>query len=155
MTTDLPPNVLGGPTRQRYLVGNAPPVALGDLAHSLEVDPNVEVVRIIGPAERPSVLVVSMTEDAAAQLRKRFPGLIVEADAPLSPSQPGVDPGQFQTGPLQTGPGQPGALQPGTPQQGPVQPGTSQPEPGQTGTGQQGESQPGQSQQGPGQVSPS
>jgi hypothetical protein len=69
--------------RQRYLVGNAPPHILSTLAERYRMDPEIELLNVLGPADQPRLLVIETTAERAEQLKQQAPGLIVEPDAPL------------------------------------------------------------------------
>lgn len=71
------------PQRQRYLVGNAPPHMLFALAERCRMDPGIDLVNVLGPADQPQQLVIETTAERAEQLKQHAPGLIVEPDAPL------------------------------------------------------------------------
>ena len=81
---------VSGVKQKPFLVGvvrKAPPGAPPppDL---LAVGKTLQVQKVIGAPQKPDALVVLMTDDEAKQLRQRFPGLSVEEDSPLRPSQP-------------------------------------------------------------------
>ena len=69
--------------RQRYLVGNAPPSILAALAEQCRMDPEIDLVNMLGPAHQPRLLVIETTAEHAEQLKQHAPGLIVEPDTPL------------------------------------------------------------------------
>ena len=69
--------------RQRYLVGNAPPHVLSALAERCRMDPEIDLVNVLGAAEKPHLLVIETTAERAEQLKQHAPGLIVEPDTPL------------------------------------------------------------------------
>ena len=69
--------------RQRYLIGNVEPASLLALAKIFKEDPQIDLLDVKGPAERPSLLVAEMAADRVEQLKQQFHGLIVEPDAPL------------------------------------------------------------------------
>jgi hypothetical protein len=73
----------GQPQRQRYIVGNAPPQVLSALAERCRMDPEIELVNVLGPADQPRLLVIETTAERAEQLKQYAPGLIVEPDTPL------------------------------------------------------------------------
>jgi hypothetical protein len=47
------------------------------------MDPEIDLVNVLGPADRPHLLVIETTAERAEQLKHHAPGLIVEPDAPL------------------------------------------------------------------------
>ncbi len=69
--------------RQRYIVGNAPPPVLSALAEQCRLDPEIDLVNVLGPADQPHLLVIETTAERAEQLKQHTPGLIVEPDTPL------------------------------------------------------------------------
>jgi hypothetical protein len=69
--------------RQRYLVGNAPPHILSALAERCRIDPEIDLVNVLGPTDQPHLLVIETTAERAEQLKQHAPGLLVEPDAPL------------------------------------------------------------------------
>jgi hypothetical protein len=83
MVQRLPQGGQAQPQRQRYLVGNAPPPMLSALAERCRMDPEIDLVNVLGPADRPHLLVIETTAERAEQLKHHAPGLIVEPDAPL------------------------------------------------------------------------
>jgi hypothetical protein len=78
------------PQPERYLVGYArgatkEAAPAPQLAETLHADPEIDVVESRGPADRPSLFVVTMTTDRAEQLKHELgQGVVVEKDAPLS-----------------------------------------------------------------------
>jgi hypothetical protein len=40
--------------RQRYLVGNAPPQVLSALAEQCRMDPEIDLLNVLGPADQPA-----------------------------------------------------------------------------------------------------
>ena len=78
------------PQTQRYLIGTrtgAPLVAVADALHN---DTHVNVVRVIGNAGAPTMLVAEMAPEHAEQLRASWgPETLIEPDASLdSPLTP-------------------------------------------------------------------
>jgi hypothetical protein len=74
------------PEREQYMIANAPSTSLGAVAEVLRKDPDVEVVRLQGPPERPELIVARMSPQRADKLKQEFGGrLTVEPDAPLMP----------------------------------------------------------------------
>jgi hypothetical protein len=47
------------------------------------MDPGIDLVNVLGPADQPQQLVIETTAERAEQLKQHAPGLIVEPDAPL------------------------------------------------------------------------
>lgn len=68
--------------RLPFLVGSADRAMLARLAQTLEADPEKNVVRTVGPADAPTVIVVEMTPQDAETLATR-PGVTVEPDFPV------------------------------------------------------------------------
>jgi hypothetical protein len=56
---------------------------LSALAERCRIDPEIDLVNVLGPAEQPHLLVIETTAERAEQLKQQAPGLIVEPDAPL------------------------------------------------------------------------
>jgi hypothetical protein len=76
--------------RHDYLVRARQPATLGQVIAFIKADPSYTLVQQIGPADAPHTLVVAMTEEQVAALRRRFAGeLIVERDRPLTAFQSG------------------------------------------------------------------
>ncbi len=74
------------PGRQRYMIGNAGSLSLTSIAERLRQDPQVDLVKVVGPPDHPSVLVVEMPADHAEQLKSRYADeLVIEPDLPLNP----------------------------------------------------------------------
>jgi hypothetical protein len=76
-------NVTSRPERERYMVGSAEPGLLSTLVGMLRADPQIDLLQVKGPADRPSMLVIETTADRAEQLKQQFRSLVVEPDAPL------------------------------------------------------------------------
>jgi hypothetical protein len=76
-------SVTSRPDRERYIVGSAEPGLLSTLVEMLRADPQIDLLQVKGPADRPSLLVIETTADRAEQLKQQFHGLVVEPDAPL------------------------------------------------------------------------
>ncbi|HSF31358.1 MAG TPA: hypothetical protein VLK82_12925 [Candidatus Tectomicrobia bacterium] len=47
------------------------------------MDPEIDLVNVLGPADQPHLLVIETTPERAEQLKQHAPGLLVEPDAPL------------------------------------------------------------------------
>ncbi|WP_406724916.1 hypothetical protein WJ438_09995 [Streptomyces sp. GD-15H] len=75
------------PARPRlpHLIGAEDPVVLRHLAAELTGDPEVALLKQQGPADEPTLLVAEMTLDHAEFLRRKYPRVIIEPDAPLEP----------------------------------------------------------------------
>ena len=74
--------VRAGPPQ--YLVGGGTPALLAALAGEIEADPRVSLLRIVGPAKTPSLLVATMSHDTAGEYQARYRGLAtIEEDSPL------------------------------------------------------------------------
>jgi hypothetical protein len=74
------------PEREQYLIGSVPAASLAAVADVLRADPDVEVVKLQGSAERPEMIVARMSPQRAERLKQEFGGgLTVEPDAPLMP----------------------------------------------------------------------
>lgn len=87
----MTPPVGPGPTGGRYgpgepyVIGSTDPAALSRLAADLAQDPEVVLRGQHGPAGRPTLLLVVMSSDHAELLRRKYPHLTIEFDAPLEP----------------------------------------------------------------------
>jgi hypothetical protein len=46
------------------------------------MDPEIELLNVLGPADQPRLLVIETTAEREEQLKQQAPGLIVEPDAP-------------------------------------------------------------------------
>ncbi|MBE1566436.1 hypothetical protein [Nonomuraea africana] len=69
-----------------YMIGGAEPSLLAELARTLRDDPEVTVRRIMGAADRPSLLAVDMTPARAEALKALYgPRLTIEPDSPVEP----------------------------------------------------------------------
>lgn len=87
MTPSAGPGPVGGRSGPRlpYVIGSADPATLSSLATALAQDAAVTVRGQHGPADRPTFLLVDMTPDHADLLRRRYPYVTIEFDAPLEP----------------------------------------------------------------------
>jgi len=56
---------------------------LSALAEHCRLDPEIDLVNVLGPADQPHLLVIETTAERAEQLKQHTPGLIVEPDTPL------------------------------------------------------------------------
>ncbi len=56
---------------------------LSALAERCRLDPEIELINVLGPADQPRLLVIETTAEHAEQLKQHTPGLIVEPDTPL------------------------------------------------------------------------
>src|SRR4051794_39179548 len=55
--------------RQRYIVGNAPPQMLSTLVEQCRIDPEIDLINVLGPADQPRLLVIETTAERAEQLK--------------------------------------------------------------------------------------
>jgi hypothetical protein len=87
MTPAVGPGPTGGRSGPRlpHVIGSADPAALSSLAAELAHDPEVTVRRQEGPVGQPRLLLVDMTPDHADLLRRKYPHVTIEFDAPLEP----------------------------------------------------------------------
>src|SRR5438094_869691 len=69
---------------KRFLITSPDPQTVAEVTRIIEADPNVKLVDRIGPENQPHTLVVEMTDEQADALKRRFAGLIVEQDRPVS-----------------------------------------------------------------------
>jgi hypothetical protein len=56
---------------------------LSALAEQCRLDPEIDLVNVLGPADQPHLLVIETTAERAEQLKQQTPGLIIEPDTPL------------------------------------------------------------------------
>jgi hypothetical protein len=47
------------------------------------MEPEIDLINVLGPADQPRLLVIETTAERVEQLKQQAPGLIVEPDAPL------------------------------------------------------------------------
>ena len=87
------------PARQRFLVHAARGAPLNDFLTVAEIDPDIAVIDIIGPRDRPHTAVVELTADKAQLLDQHFRltgtpthQLTIEPDRPLSMFNSPLDP---------------------------------------------------------------
>lgn len=73
----------------RYLIRAKDDAPINDVLAELADDPDVELVDLIGPRDRPHTAVVDISADKARDLVQRFISnnqqVIIEPDRPLSP----------------------------------------------------------------------
>ncbi|WP_295994340.1 hypothetical protein [Rugamonas sp.] len=73
----------------RYLIRAKDDAPINDVLTELADDPDVELVDLIGPRDRPHTAVVDISADKARDLVQRFISnnqqVIIEPDRPLSP----------------------------------------------------------------------
>lgn len=75
----------GRPGAVPYLVGGKDHTVLAEVARTLAADPEVDVMRVKGDPQAPSLLVVRMTPAHAQALGERLgPGVTIEPDLPLT-----------------------------------------------------------------------
>jgi subtilisin len=91
MTIGDPPTGSGA-NRRRYLVGSLDATLLSQVAEDLKADPGVVVDRILQTSTGAGGIVVEATEATAADLRARYPGLVVEPDQQLGQFSVGYSP---------------------------------------------------------------
>lgn len=88
---DRPASTEGGAGRRLYLVGSVDATQLAQVIEDLKSDPVVVVDRVLQTATGAGGVVVEATDEKAADLRRRYPGLVVEPDQQLgyfSPTDP-------------------------------------------------------------------
>jgi hypothetical protein len=84
-------SVVPDPAEQFLLTG--PAGLLGALVGVFVADPDIELVSVSGPPERPDLLVARTTPDRADLLRRALgEQLVVELDRPLHPAAPHPEP---------------------------------------------------------------
>ena len=81
---DRPASTGGGAGRRRYLIGSFDTTLLARVVEDLKADPAIVVDRVLQTSTGAGGIVVEATEEQAAHLRARYPGLVVEPDQPLS-----------------------------------------------------------------------
>lgn len=76
-----------GTGRGRYIVRSEGPGQLAEFLDTVREEPDLEVVDLIGPADKPHTAVIVTTGEKATSLAQRFGdthGLKIEPDRPLS-----------------------------------------------------------------------
>jgi hypothetical protein len=73
------------PEPERYLIGTRASTSLAGIVKALQQDPDVSIIRVIGSATAPTMLVAEMPPERADRLKKELGNdIVIERDAKLS-----------------------------------------------------------------------